>query len=463
MVYHKKNKNKTLTLKRLLAALPFLCLPLICGAAESIALKEIPAQGPYIETIRVEMFCVPEDHSSTWTDMSAWGGSFYSIARKKSVQVLPDHPELDYRLWLQDSIAPLAIILPGTGAHCSMPAAVALASLLYKDGFSAIIISGSFNYQFMESAGAHIVPGNPPDDAADVYNSLKAVIKDVENRYGKEKISGKSLVGLSMGGLHALFISSMDKGDNAINFDSFLAVDPPVDLLYASKQIDSVMNTWRNWPKDKINDEAIRGGTFYLAMLAGKINPADPLPLSNDEARLLIGASFRFGLSDTIYSIHRRHDFGIIKTPYSWFSRTALYKEIDNIDFYGYSETFLLQYYARENKGLTVEKMSGKGSLYSIADSLNANSKVRVIHTLNDFILRPEDPELLHSIFGERITFFDKGGHLGNLYTPEVQSRIIKYMRGNGPFGFFNISANKAAKILYPTPYSASSSKTSSF
>ena len=453
MVYSKKNKNTALKLKSIFAALPVLLMQNLFGAVEVIELKDIPKQGPYIETIRVEMFCIPEDRSSTWTDMSAWGGSFYSKAKKKSVQVLPGHPELDYRLWLQEAPAPLAMILPGTGAHCSMPAAVALANLLYKDGFSALIISGALNYQFMESAGTHIVPGNPLYDAEDVYNSLKAVIKDVENRYGKGQISSKSLVGMSMGGLHALFISTMDKGNDAIKFDSFLAIDPPIDLLYASKQIDSVMNTWSNWPDDKVNGEAMRGGKFYLASLAGKINPADPLPINNDEACFLIGASFRFGLSDTIYSIHKRRDFGILKAPYSWFSRTALYKEIDDIDFYTYAETFLLKYYEEKDKTITLEKINKKGSIYSIADSLYANQKVRVIHTINDFILRPEDPELLYSIFGNRITFFDRGGHLGNLYMPQVQKRIIKYVRGIGPYGKFEDAATPALKLLYPTPY----------
>lgn len=453
MVYSKKNKNTTLSLKSLFAVMPLLSALNLFGAVEVIELKDIPRQSPYIETIRVEMFCIPEDRSSTWTDMSAWGGSFYSKAKKKSVQVLPDHPELDYRLWLQEMPAPLAIILPGTGAHCSMPAAVALANLLYKDGFSPLIISGALNYQFMESAGVHIVPGHPLYDAEDVYNSLKAVIKDVETRYGKEKILGKSLVGMSMGGLHALFISTMDKGNDAINFDSFLAIDPPIDLLYASKQIDLAMNAWRSWSDKKVNGEAMRGGKFYLASLAGKINPAEPLPINDDDALFLIGASFRFGLSDTIYSIHKRRDFGILKAPYGWFSRTELYKEIDNIDFHTYAETFLLKYYEEKDKTITLEKINKQGSIYSIADSLYLNRKVRVIHTIDDFILRPEDPELLASIFGTRITFFDRGGHLGNLYMTRVQEQIIKYVRGIGPYGKVEDAAPAALKLLYPTPY----------
>lgn len=423
------------------------------AVVEAIELKELPAQDAYIETIRVEMFCVPEDSTSTWTNMSAWGGSFYSQSKKKSVEVLPDHPEMEYRLWLQEQPAPLAVILPGTGAHCSSAAAVALADLLYKDGFSAVIISGALNYEFMESAGAHIAPGFPSEDAKDVYNSIKLMIKDIGNRYGKDKISGTALVGMSMGGLHALFISTMDKGEGAVNFDSILAIDPPTDMIYALNQIDASMNIWRNWPDSKVNNEAMLGGQFYLGMLGGKINPAHPLPISTDEARFLIGASFRFGLSDTIYSLHKRRDFGILKTKYSWFSRTPLYKEIDAIDFYKYAETFLIKYYQETDKDITLEKMNERSSPYSIANELRANTKVRVIHTLNDFLLRPEDPERLAAIFGNRITFFDRGGHLGNLYIPRVQERIIKYIRGIGPYGKFEDADPKAMKLLYPSPF----------
>jgi hypothetical protein len=49
-----------------------------------------------------------------------------------------------------------------------------------------------------------------------------------------------------------------------------------------------------------------------------------------------------------------------------------------------------------------------------------------VFHNQDDFLLSEEDWSWLKNIMGRRLTVFSAGGHLGNLYVPEVQNYILE-------------------------------------
>jgi predicted alpha/beta-fold hydrolase len=415
-----------------------------------VDLKGYPSQGPYLETLRLELFYVPEDKTSFWTEMSVLNSSFFAQGSEKWVRVLEERPRLTYKLWMQDGMAPLAVIIPGFGGHFTSGSATALANLLYKNGYSVAAISNAFNYEFMESAGKNIVPGYTPADAKDVHNALKKVIKDIERRYGKERISDKSLLGMSLGGLHTLYVSKLEEKDSKpVGFDRYLAINPPVDLLYAMNKVDHTYAVWFPWSRKKLKDKVHDAGLIYMAFLSQEFPLDAPLPISRNEAEFLIGISFHIQLRETIFSIHKRKDFGFIKAQYSWFDRTNIYKEIDQFSFYRYIDTFVLKnYYDQTKKKPTIEALNKKAGLRAIGKSLAANPKVRVIHNINDFLVNDSDLKWLHKTLDEKITFFSAGGHLGNLYRPEVQSRILEYMKDKAFCGIFEIAAPKVAKYF---------------
>jgi hypothetical protein len=105
-------------------------------------------------------------------------------------------------------------------------------------------------------------------------------------------------------------------------------------------------------------------------------------------------------------------------------------------------------YYEQTQKKADIENLNKKAGLRAIGKSLAANPKVRVIHNINDFLVNDSDLKWLHKTFEEKITFFSAGGHLGNLYRPEVQSRILEYMKDKAFCGIFEIAAPEVAKYL---------------
>ncbi len=52
------------------------------------------------------------------------------------------------------------------------------------------------------------------------------------------------------------------------------------------------------------------------------------------------------------------------------------------------------------------------------------NDRVRIFTNENDFMLRPEDLDWLRETLGERLSLFENGGHLGNLYRDVIKSAI---------------------------------------
>lgn len=423
--------------------------------SDLVQLKGYPSQGPYLETLRIELFYVPEDKTSFWTEMSFFNSTFFESGSEKSVRVLKDRPKLGYKVWMQDGLAPLAVIIPGFGAHFSSNSATAMAHLLYQNGYSALVISNAFNYEFMEAAGKNIAPGYTPADAKDVYVAVRKAIEDLEQRYGPERISSKSLLGMSLGGLHTLYISQFEENaSKPIGFDRCLAINPPVDLLYALNRIDHVYSVWFPWSRKKLETEVHDSGLVYMAFLSRKFPLDAPLPITRNEAEFLIGVNFHLQLRETIFSIHKRKKFGFIKAKYTWFDRTKLYREIDKFSFYRYIETFVLKnYYEQHKKKVSIDYLNKRAGLRAIGKSLARNPKVRVIHNLNDFLVNDSDLKWLYKTLDEKITFFTSGGHLGNLYRPEVQSKIIEYMKDKAFCGIYELVAPKVAKYFEPNDF----------
>ena len=116
-----------------------------------------------------------------------------------------------------------------------------------------------------------------------------------------------------------------------------------------------------------------------------------------------------------------------LDTPYSWGDRNKLYCEIDKVSFREYAERFLVP----EHPDNTLAELFGNSGLRSFEAELRRNPSIRVIHNYDDFLLSPEDRLWLDRTLGPRITWFDRGAHLGNLYVLTVQNKIVELLQEN--------------------------------
>lgn len=401
--------------------------------AKIIKLKNYHSQGAYDNTLRAPLMDKEVEVDGFWSSISLWNRAFYSQCDWDSISIIKDHPKLKYGLWMQDKPAPLAIIIPGLGAYYGAYTPAAIAQLLYKQGYSVLVISSGFQWQFNVSASSVKMPGYSPIDAQDIYNAFQKIIKKIKNDNGPKCITRTVLTGYSMGALETLFISSIDAKEKKINFDRFLALDPPVNMLHAVRALDSLNDIWKKWPKDKRLSNTIAIGKKYKSFLMyGFSKNQHGIPLTEDEAKVLIGFSFHQTVVETLYTIlyvdHERQD--LIKGDYSWANRKAVYKVADSASFEDYLKIFGVPYFSNYfHKKVTLSELNEKSSLYAIADDLKKNPKVRVFHNLDDFLLTPEDRVWLADTLGSRLTYFDYGGHLGNLYLKQYQACMLQALK----------------------------------
>jgi ABC-type transporter lipoprotein component MlaA len=384
---------------------------------------------------------------------------FASHLRTRRVTVPTTGLSLPYSVRMQKEPAPLVFLVPGLGSHRLGSASAALAEMVWSRGFSVAIVSSTLHPEFIERAGSHPVPGHAPADAADVRLALEAVARDLESRYGG-RIRERVYLGYSLGAFHGFFIAAEQRRQqNDVAFDRFLLLDPPVRLLYGMEQLDRFYEVPLAAPEPdaevrrillkavktaKQQHEARLGLGSYsriesVELGGGTITPSMELPFTKREAEFLIGLAFRRSLQAMLWASQERTDLGVLLTPRHRMRRLPAYLEIADYSFEMYLHAFLLPYY-RDRLGTisSAEELIAMNDLHAIADDLRDHSGLRVFANRNDFLTSDEDVDWLRSLLGsERVRFFPRGGHLGNLHRSEVQAEVLNALEdllpANGP------------------------------
>ena len=92
-----------------------------------------------------------------------------------------------------------------------------------------------------------------------------------------------------------------------------------------------------------------------------------------------------------------------------------------------YMKELAIPYFAAKDGGAhSEEELFASANLYSQEAGLRDDPRISVFTNQDDFILKPGDLDWLSSVFAGRITVFPGGGHLGNLFMPEVQAAFME-------------------------------------
>lgn len=341
---------------------------------------------------------------------------------------LPAHgTRLPYSLWLQEQPAPLLFLIPGVGAHRLSRLPVALAEMAFQYGYSVAVVSSPFHPEFIANALSVDYPGYTPSDAEDLYHALSAIWQDLRAER-PDGITSASLLGYSLGGIETLFIAAREdqRPGDSLRFESYTAINPPVDLLYAGRQFDAFFDAPLRWP------EAVRAARIRelvmkaFVMLQDGLPENVPLPFDRTESEFLVGFSGRVTVADTLRAVEQRGAPGLeVETPVDGRQATLL-DSILRSSFLAYFEQLALPYFAqREAHRLDGEALVESASLRSLGTRLQRNPRVAIVTNADDFILGEPGLEWLRANAGDRLTVFPTGGHLGNVGRPEFQEAVL--------------------------------------
>ena len=358
---------------------------------------------------------------------------FPGRGKTRSVLIPATGRNLKFTFWLQPGKAPVVYIIPGLGSHRLAAPALALAELIYQKGFSAVCVSSTFNFEFMEHASTADMPAYMPVDVHDLHVALTEITHRLEKLY-PERLGAKALMGYSMGAFESLFVAATELTNETplIKFDRYVAINTPVRLLYGISKLDEYFQAPLAWPAGERADNLENTFLKVAALSKDSLTPQTSLPFSGIESKFLIGMTFRFILRDAIFSSQQRNNQGVLDHPIRKLRRAPVYGEILQYSYHDYLEKFLIPYYWGRGIDLgTPEALENASSLRTYAAGLQSNHKIRLIVNQDDFLLPEDDLAWLKTTFPEdQLTIFAQGGHLGNLSQPAVQKAILRALAG---------------------------------
>ena len=375
----------------------------------------------------------PRDEASLETIESIYFShqdpEFPGRGHTRSVRIPSTGKRLKYTCWLQPGNAPVVYIAPGLGSHRLSHSSLAMAEMVYRNGFSAVCVSSVFHAEFMEHASTSALPGYLPTDGADLHEAMSAVDRQLRRDH-RGRLGKTVLLGTSMGAFHTLYIAATSEGrpESWMRFDRFVALSTPVALFHGVSRLDEFFEAPRDWPLME-RERNMENSLLKVASLQRSgFKPGSELPFDSTESRFLIGATFRYLLRDIIFSTQQRHDQGLVGMPAGTLRRDATYQRILGYSYRDYLELFVIPYY--RNHGLpevSAETLEGADDLRTYASGLSGNSRVRVLNNRNDFLMTSEDLSWLQgTIPSGQLTLFPQGGHMGNLSQPGIQDAILK-------------------------------------
>ena len=428
-----------------------------------ISLPDYAPENPWSDSARV-LFMQPQaDQSEWWVYLSLWNNSFSKQAEERELSpIFPEADGMTYRFWRSPDPekyhrAPLAVLFPGLGGGHTNGSSTALAEVLNRQGYAVLLVPSVYCWTFYQSRFRERLPGYSPDDAFAARQAVLDILEDLREKVSESNRftpDGIHLIGTSMGAVHALHIAALEEKDPQLNARKIIAVNPPVDLQFALKEVDRCGQAARGLSKQEVTE--LYPDAFAKALFAASAGKpwldAPPTPAQNQwkfteirqsgkddfqtrltptQAQKLTAVSFGFTLREVLMVACRdRRADDLEELGYAWNKRTAFYAKVDAMGFEGYMKQHLLPEYRRQHgQNAQLEDLIYASGLYSIENTLKNNRSIAVLHNLNDFLTRAQDRQYLDRTLQDRITWFDQGSHLGNLYDGKWQQELLRRLQ----------------------------------
>ena len=321
-----------------------------------------------------------------------------------------------FLFYRQKKPAPLVFILAGFGASEGSAINRLLAEKIVDElGFNVITIGSPFSWRFQTGALKNSLPGAIYHDSQDVYDFMKDAVHYLssDSKY-KYQATDYYLTGYSLGALESLFIAKQDSEEKFFNFKKVLAVNPPVNLQVSSGLFDDYVKIYRQFSKQqikKITSELIEVGAPLLFNRIKQLHLRDieqaAEQIKPEYAKAFIGDLFYNVLLTSTEVADIIHDFEVLNKP------TNETKD-SYWSFKKYTDHILWPYY--KNQYSKFDEFVYRNSMYSLESFIKNNDHLKVHHTLDDIIMGEGELAYIQKIFGNRATFFSKGGHLGNIW-----------------------------------------------
>ncbi len=384
-----------------------------CDLKPDIVLTDYKAQSPVVDSMRTALFDVPDLNKSIWHELSIWNRSFANRIKTDSVNIVEGRDDYNYKYILQkDKTAPVVILYPSIGEGITCHHSVVFAKIFYDEGYSVIIQGNHFQWEFAKSMPKGYCPGIPAVDSDYLRLVSRKIIEKLEKEHDC-KFRDKVLVGTSFGAMATLFIGEKESKNNTLGISKFIAISPPIELVYAMNQVDKNSEAFDKSSPEVKHKTAVTAAKI-LQMFKVKNEPDykfSELPFTEEEGKLIVSFLLRQKLSDLVFTLE-----GACKTQ-----KCDIYDSINNLSYRDYAEKYLLS-----ESGGTLEDIRYDASLYAIASYLKEADNYKIYHSLDDFFVNKKQIEQLKLYSPNNVICLNNGSHLGFLYRKEFLDAFKK-------------------------------------
>lgn len=371
-----------------------------------IVLEDYNSQTPVIDSMRTALFDDNSVDKSMWNELSIWNRSFAKRIKTASISIDDTREPYKYRYILQkDKTAPLVIMYPSIGEGSNAHHSIIFAKMFYDAGYSVIIQGSHFHWEFVKSMPEGYCPGIPSQDADYIKLVTSKIMESICAKYGCD-FREKVVVGTSFGAMATLFVAEKESKNNTLGINKFIAISPPIELVYALEQLDKNSEEFdKNSPEVKHKTAITAAKILQLSQLKENSDfKIDTLPFTDEESKLITTFILRQKLSDLIFTIEN-----IAKN-----TKTDFYQTVNNMSYRDYAEKYLLK-----NGMLTLDDLRYETGLYSLADYLTHADNYKIYQSLDDYFINKEQLTRLKTLTGKHLVCLNCGAHLGFLYRKE--------------------------------------------
>jgi hypothetical protein len=339
-------------------------------------------------------------------------------------------------VYRQDRAAPLVFILAGIGSNAYFGLATYLAQPLVQEGFHVVILPSPMNWNFALAASRTGAPGNTPDDARDLYDTMQRCLAVLKAQHRLE-VTRIGFIGASLGALEGAYLSVIDSEQRRIGIDTYLLLNPPLDLAYAIKTVDTWTALSAKFGPDR-SKRLIARGLGIVESFSGEDRDDHAVfdrvvkkfrSFTTDELQFLMAAALQMALPE-LASITRTIYDPLPPTPAAKQELRRRLQFSKNETFTDYTEKLAVPLWRRQTRDPRADfgTFAERGSLASIVDRLRGNSRVHIIHNADDPLVTRASIERLRAALGNQVTVFPYGGHLGNVWYRENKELALRLL-----------------------------------
>lgn len=355
------------------------------------------------------------------------------LAGRSHLPALEGRGHVSMTLYRQGRPAPLLFVLAGIGSNSYFGLGTYLAWLFHQQGFHVVVLPSPMSWNFALAASQSGAPGYAPADARDLYQTMQETLTLLRTRY-HVVTTRIGFLGASLGALDGAYLSVIDAQERKVGIDTYLLLNPPLDLTYALGRVDEWNALGLKFGRDR--SEALVARALAIVDAFSRESRDDPgvfdrltgefSKFTTEEIQFLLAKALQTALPELVYVTEVIQDRDARPTTRDEARRRI--QAANRVTFVDYAERLAVPLWRQQGTGLPtdLQGFARRGSLTPILERLRGNPRVHIVHNADDVLTTGQSIRHLQQALGARVVVFPYGGHLGNLWYSDNKDYMLR-------------------------------------